>query len=95
VQKYVAIIDQCSNTSLSILNDILDTCKFESGEFAMEDRLFELKSVFDGVVNLFQERAHSKKVSLESLWPRRSSLPGMIKADSVRIGQILSNLISK
>jgi signal transduction histidine kinase len=93
---YLTVVDQCSDTSLAILKDILDMCKMEAGSMKIEKHTFELRAFVERTVNLFKEKAYSQGVLLEVVWiNEHEEVPETIQSDQVRIGQIISNLISK
>ncbi len=81
-----------ANALLSILNDILDFSKIESGRVALEAVDFDARELCDDVVRLFSSQAHAKRIELEyEVTPR---VPGALRGDPTRLGQILTNLVS-
>lgn len=89
--QYMETVFQSANTLLDIINDILDFSKIEAGklELALEEiDLFELGGQVTDIVKF---QAHAKK--LEILLNVAPNLPQFVLADSVRLRQILVNLL--
>lgn len=90
--KFVDIITNSGHALLVIINDILDFSKIESGKLQLEERVFDLHELIYDVANVFTATCGEK--GLELLVDIQSDLPLFIRSDSVRIKQILSNLVS-
>lgn len=90
--EYLSIIESNGKNLLSIINDILDYSKIESGSFDVEKCAFEPLLEFEPVVDLFAIKAYEKKIKLLSFID--PNLPKNILGDPLRIRQILSNLLS-
>ncbi len=81
-----------SHGLLHILNEILDQSKLEAGKMEIDNQDFHLSAFLDGVMKLFVPKIDSKSISYSI--EIDSDVPEGICADSSRISQILSNLIS-
>jgi PAS domain S-box-containing protein len=89
--QYLSIVNQSANALLSIINDILDFSKIEAGKLELDiDQcdLFETSSQAADIIT-FQ----AQKKGLEMLLNIPAGLPRFIQADSVRLKQILVNLL--
>jgi PAS domain S-box-containing protein len=89
--QYLSIVNQSANALLSIINDILDFSKIEAGKLELDiDKcdLFETSSQAADIIT-FQ----AQKKGLEMLLNIPAGLPRFIQADSVRLKQILVNLL--
>jgi two-component system cell cycle sensor histidine kinase PleC len=76
---------------LSLINDMLDVAKIESGRMEIEPRWFDPREVVDGVVRLMHSRALQKRQLLEiALAP---DMP-LVMADERAFRQMLLNLLS-
>jgi len=76
---------------LSLINDILDLSKLESGKLEIEEIPFNLYKKVDEVVKLMKIKADEKTISLElTINP---NTPKEVIGDPTRLGQILLNLI--
>ena len=91
-QKYFDIINTSGQDLLSIINDILDFSKIESGKLEIERVPVNLSKSFKDTQLLFFEKAKEKNIKL--VLNIDSSFPKFVCSDSVRIKQVLSNLIS-
>ena len=73
---------------LSIINDILDLSKIESGKLVLEETDFTLVSVLDGVRSLITESARTKGLSVEMDF---DAVPSRLRGDPTRLRQALLN----
>ena len=77
---------------LTILNEILDQSKLESGKLDVDLVDFHLASLINDTSHLFASKIEEKGLSLEV--EIDDELPEGIHADPLRIGQIISNFLS-
>lgn len=77
-------------TLLGIINDILDLSKIESGKLELEAADFDVRAVFDQAASLLSGPAHEK--GLELVVACDPDVPAELRGDSVRLGQVVSNL---
>jgi PAS domain S-box-containing protein len=89
--EHVSYVKTAGTNLLYIINDILDFSKIESGKIALESAPFNLKQMLKSVYNLLNVRATEKKLDYNFFLD--ASLPEYVLGDSVRLGQILVNLI--
>jgi len=76
---------------LTIINDILDLSKIESGRMELETVACNIRQLVDDVVASFQIRAAEKGLQLATEFS--SNIPEMVGTDPTRVRQILINLI--
>jgi signal transduction histidine kinase/DNA-binding response OmpR family regulator len=91
-KQYAQIIRNSGRSLLSILNDILDLAKIESGKIELEEVDFDLVGLLDQTVELLGSQAHEKGLELSTYMAPR--VPSKLLGDEGRIRQILTNLIS-
>ena len=91
-QKYIKTIRRSGDTLLSVINDILDFSKVEAGELNLEEEPFELEPLIAHVLELFQDSADRKQLHINT--KLTSSLPTHFIGDSMRLTQILMNLVA-
>ena len=91
-KKQASIIQSSANSLLTIINDILDISKIESGNFDLTIENTDLYYTSEQVVELFSKRASEKDIKL--IFNLDYKIPLCIKSDGVRIKQVLSNLLS-
>ncbi len=75
-----------------IINDILDFSKIEAGKMSIEASEFDLRTILKELVKLQKQSADDKGVSL--VLNIEDEVPAKVIGDSVRVNQILLNLMS-
>jgi signal transduction histidine kinase/CheY-like chemotaxis protein len=88
---HVATVQQSGETLLSIVNDILDLSKIESGMMRLEEVAFSLSGLIHSVARMFHQRMDEKGLLLKT--SIAASLPDIFAGDSTRLTQILVNLV--
>ena len=88
---YAEAISESGESLLALIGDILDFSKIESGTLSLEDDEVALRQLLEGVVELAAPRAHDKNIELVAVLD--AQLPQIIRVDSVRLRQILTNLV--
>jgi len=89
-RNYMETIRNSAEALLSIINDVLDFSKIESGTFQITPAPFDLEEVCEQVATLLAGRAAEKSLPLAVDYPR--SLPSQLIGDGGRVRQILLNL---
>ena len=92
-EKTAASIDKVLHASrhlLELINNILDMSKIESGKFALASEPFSPKNALNEVVDIFTQRCDEKSISLIS---KIDELPKMVIGDSLRLKQVIINLL--
>ena len=91
-QDYLNTILSSGKNLLSLLNDILDLSKIESGKMDIELNSISYKEIINDIKLFFQQKAENKGLSFQiNIDP---SVPDYIIMDELRFYQILFNLIS-
>ncbi len=90
-QEYVRILKRGGDTLLSLINDILDLSKVESGCLELEEVHFELDEFMERTVEFMAMRAHQK--SLELNYRKSPNVPDAFLGDSNRLRQVIINLL--
>jgi PAS domain S-box-containing protein len=91
-REYADAISTCSNDLLTIINDLLDLSQIGAGRLAIDYRPFDPAESLRSVVKMLTLRASTKGLTLSyEIDPR---VPSIIEGDSVRLRQILTNLIA-
>ena len=91
-KKQAQIIQTSANSLLSIINDILDISKIESGNFDITIEKTDLYFISEHVVELFSKKASEKEINL--IFNLDKKIPLCVLTDGIRIRQVLSNLLS-
>ncbi len=77
---------------LTLVNDVLDYNKIESGKIIFEQSQFNFNDFLDEITRAYSFRSKSKNLSFEIV--KANKIPVEIIGDSIRLNQILSNLLS-
>lgn len=88
---YLGVLQRSSDALMTILNDILDYSKIESGKFLIDKQTFALRDLLQDIPQLFSATAQQKQLELHCTI--RDDVPAFIVGDAVRIRQVLSNLV--
>jgi signal transduction histidine kinase/DNA-binding response OmpR family regulator len=91
-RDYLTKIHTAGTSLLAVINDILDFSKIEAGKLSIERTAFRLDEVIDSVITVTGQKAHEK--GLEFLAHLPASVPPCLVGDPLRLGQILTNLVS-
>jgi signal transduction histidine kinase len=91
-EEMVSLLDVSSNALLGVINDILDLSKIESGKFKIVRAATQVRSICKDVVNILKIKAKDKGIAL--LLEISNEVPDTVIADSLRLNQILMNLVS-
>lgn len=90
-RNYLEKINESANVLLGIINDILDFSKIEAGGLTLEGVPFRLESVLETVSSVTTLRAEEK--GLEVTYAVAPETPAILKGDSLRLGQVITNLL--
>jgi len=88
---YVDLIFQSGNNLLSLINNILDLSKIESGKFSLDLQPTNLHDLVEDIGQSLAHSAHSKGVQLRVRYA--ATLPDKIIGDANYLRQILTNLV--
>lgn len=86
---YLATLRACGDHLLSLVNDILDYAKLESGRLELEPARFEAEQLLQGVCELLSPRAHAAGLAIA--WAAEGDIPPLV-GDDGRLRQVLFNL---
>jgi signal transduction histidine kinase/HPt (histidine-containing phosphotransfer) domain-containing protein len=90
-REYLDIIRTAGDTLLALVNDVLDLSKIEAGKIEFNFQPFQLTKVFDSIQDMMEINAKEKDLELTiDIDPR---LPDLVIGDTVRLTQILLNLV--
>ncbi|MEP6610869.1 MAG: response regulator [Mucilaginibacter sp.] len=90
--KYASVIFNAGNDLLTLINDILDLSKIESGKLEMQNDNIKVADVLHDMEMLFAEVARNKKIQYDITTSK--NLPKSIFTDKLRVEQVLKNLLS-
>jgi len=90
--KYAGVIHNAGSDLLTLINDILDLSKIESGKIDLDIEPVRPQEIKQNMESLFTEIAKSKKINFVATLS--TELPERIMTDLSRIEQITKNLLS-
>ena len=90
-QNYLMMVKKSANSLLRIINDVLDYTKIEVGKISLENSQFSLQELIDDTFSLFAVSASQKNINLSV--EIDMNLPLQLYGDSLRLKQVLGNLI--
>jgi len=91
-KDYITTAFISAESLLGVINDILDFSKIEAGKLELEERSFNLENEINRLIMIFAPNANEK--GLELIVRYDPHAPRFIKADQIRMRQILNNLIN-
>ncbi|KAL5552627.1 hypothetical protein UlMin_040028 [Ulmus minor] len=90
-QDFVRTAQASGKALVSLINEVLDQAKIESGKLELEAVQFDLRAILDDVLSLFSGKSQEKGVELAVYISDR--IPEMLIGDPGRFRQIITNLM--
>jgi signal transduction histidine kinase/CheY-like chemotaxis protein len=91
-KNFVQVIDTCGKTLLSLINDILDLTKIESGNLELEQQTISMVDEFLNCLTMLEAQAAKQQVTLCKTFS--PNIPDYVLGDATRLKQIVTNLLS-
>ncbi len=85
-------IESCGQHLLTLIDDVLDLAKIESGKIEIQETACDLYDLLESVSNIVRERVDAKALSYEL--DIAAEVPANILVDEVKLRQILVNLLA-
>jgi len=92
IKEYAENIKDAGQVLLSVINDILDLTKIESGKTEIKPAPYKLRELVSGVGTIVRVRAEQKGLSYEEKID--PAMPDDLIGDELRIRQIMINLLN-
>ncbi|WP_281646702.1 hybrid sensor histidine kinase/response regulator [Parendozoicomonas sp. Alg238-R29] len=89
--RYVGTVSEAGRSLLTMINDVLDHARIDSGHISLEHIPFSLPDLLDRVVDMFQVEAERKGLRLH--FELDSDLPDQVIGDPTRFRQVVVNLL--
>jgi CheY-like chemotaxis protein len=90
-QEHLNTLQDLSEHTLQLINNILDFAKVEAGKATLESRRFGLRRFLDKMTSIFQGTARLKGIRFEV--NRLGETDIYVNGDEIRLSQVLINLI--
>ena len=90
-RRYVDVIRSSGDSLLTVINDILEFSKAESGKLLLEPQTFQPEALAEDVLTLLGPAAARKQLDL--LCRVHPDVPGWMLADATRLRQVLVNIV--
>ncbi len=87
----LTVVHSAGVTMRSLVDDILDVAKMETGNLVIEEAPFDLRALLSGSLRLWEDQAEAKGLTFRR---ELDECPGPIVGDAARIRQIVFNLMS-
>ena len=91
-QENIGIINRSGEHLLTLINQILDLAKIEAGRITLNPTDFQLSRLLNEVEEMFKLQAREQQ--LELIFSYSSDIPKYVRADRVKLHQVLINLLS-
>ena len=91
-REYVRVIGESGNQMVGILNDILDQSKIDAGMIELQNDAVNLRELLQELCKVYNSAAVVKGLTISL--DISELVPNLVKLDSMRFKQIVSNLIS-
>ena len=88
---YQEKMEQSGNLLLSIINNVLDMARIESGKMELDENYVKIRDVYQGVYKIFQAEAEKKGIRLEMEYDVRHE---HVICDETKNREVFLNLIS-
>jgi len=90
-EKYLRVISNSGDILLALINDILDISKIEAKELEINVEPVNIRDFIHDITQSIVPKANSKNIEL--VVDYKGDVPASIMADSVRLGQVMNNLL--
>lgn len=92
IREYAANIHNAGKALLSIINDVLDLSKIESGKMEIVEADYDLRILLVDIGNMISMRAEEK--NLKFVIEADETIPRKLHGDEMRIKQCITNLLT-
>jgi len=89
-RSYAEMVRDSADALLSVVNNLLDLSRIETGRFQLDIAEFDLRAIFDEFAGIVSPRAKTKKLELSCLIA--PNVPTQVRGDPGRLLQVMLNL---
>lgn len=91
-KDYLTTIEQSAQGLLTVISDILDFSKLETGQLTLEYKPIYVRELIEEVFSIYAPQAHEKNMRLVSII--NHNVPRNLLGDPQRLRQVMTNLVS-
>lgn len=91
IVEYATLINDAAGHLLSVINDILDISKLQSGKYAIDSREINLRDILADSIDAFHHQSRVGDIDVDVAIA--ADLP-LIRGDAVKLKQIFTNVLS-
>jgi PAS domain S-box-containing protein len=91
-KEYLSAIKMSGDALIVLINDILDLAKVDAGKMVFEQVPFRMNLSIKAMLHVFETKIQEKNLELVTQYD--NSIPDVLLGDSVRLHQIILNLVS-
>ena len=92
IEECLAKVSAASKHLLSLINEVLDMSRIESGALTLDEEEFNLLNIIDNMVNMLSAAAREKKQKIE--FRAHGVQNTNVRGDARRLQQVFANVIS-
>jgi signal transduction histidine kinase/PAS domain-containing protein len=92
IQIYLEKTEEAGHRLMSLINDVLDMSKIESGKLQISDTEFDYAKMIENAVNVVADKALDKRIEIKVSYNTR--ITRCVIADELRVSQVVVNLLS-
>ncbi|HVX35402.1 MAG TPA: HAMP domain-containing sensor histidine kinase [Hyphomicrobium sp.] len=91
IVEYARLINDAAGHLLSVINDILDISKLQSGKYSIDTREIDIEGILTETIETFRRQSEAAQIDFHTAIT--SDLP-FIRGDGAKLKQIFSNIFS-
>jgi CheY-like chemotaxis protein len=91
-REYLSAIKMSGDALIVLINDILDLAKVDAGKMVFEQVPFKMHQSIKAMLHVFETKIQEKNLELVTQYDK--NIPEVLLGDSVRLHQIILNLVS-
>ncbi|MCM1213599.1 MAG: ATP-binding protein [Lachnospiraceae bacterium] len=92
ILEYASNVDSSGKFLLSLINDILDISKIESGKMELVEEEYSLRSLLNDVLRMAYSRAEEKEIKIDV--EAAAEIPELLYGDGMKVRQVLTNIMT-
>jgi signal transduction histidine kinase/DNA-binding response OmpR family regulator len=92
IQRYLEKTEEAGHRLMSLINDVLDISKIESGKLQIAENEFDYMKMCENAVNVIADKSLEKRIEVKTVYVRK--FVNFVYADELRISQVIVNLLS-